>query len=1816
MNQFSSEPSRALRTRHRSSTQDSTGLDYSSVLHIEEDISSRIRNLLLSRHHHHHPPRTPPPSEEDLVEQRKQSNIYSVFDFSSAKSVAKQARLERIQSGRLSLPVNSAPVASSGASRNPSLPNSLSFDSVIEKQNDNGLCDISSIVREGERLEIPGLVLVDIVEPNQPAIRSCIAMSSNCQARKDNTDPCDMFADLAEGKELLFPRLALVDEPKPGQPIIRSYLPELMSEISSNEHSKGESIAARFKHDRELAGFCDSCPSGCDKEQSISALPGLTLKPKKRNKLRRETEVLAFDGPRTLTDGTMDASQTSGEGTRHRSLTLISPTPTGLSNDYQADMTREPPRSSVHSDGISSDRAKSSRRISKEIAEIIAQSISATAVGSNLTESESKVRRLSDESTRVLADQVHSKKTKLYNPSLLSGTSRSSVRHSLLKSSAVSQVVDNGLPVPPLLTPVDVAPPTLSSQSLSKNIHEPSGAQSLKSLASTPRHEQEEISWATLPISISPEDDLSNPLVLAKLDDRKESISPLQSGVRGLVDTSTTLKGSLSKASLWNEPPASPRGTDSTTNSFSSPEFRGNGGDRRTLYPSASSARTDDRRGRSLRYAENFEIVPLNSDQEENSHSQSEMIETNWPIQRIVSTEIAPTPSQDASLRSHTKIPVDDSTSSPQDRVGKKHIQWFKDLIIGKDANLPYQSQLTEMPKRNRQSPEELEVRQRAMTSPAAGVDDLFPKISPRATAYIPKGPKRSITSAASQTFTKTIIDLEHLLNEALGIARLAVDNEAAPSILGTATELLKGRRERSSRESVHESLRSFSSIGSDDSEHSVESSLLMSPEDKKVVLQSIAADTIPGQDPSGWPPTGRGATPFPPQSARQSVVPDAKPDLEYKARHDTTSRAEAPRKSIVTSIPERQNLSTEVNTATSQNKITRELSIQREDPTLGYAATTENVQGKQIVTARRATTENSASSGIGSSVSRTKQIQSKQEVHEYIKKMHEPPLQPRASSRKIRQQPIKSIEASTYMGVASAVDFIQAHTGMTPSSSIRSLDGPLDSEIDFNDAPKIELLSKAEASERHDDVELRELSDKSLPKRHLSGKRMDDYHHLFNLKGRSHVSLKNNKGFSLSRTHRRQPIARDWPPFRKRFVATVACISTALLGILIGIYAGEVPAIQYYIADFHHYTILGNVFFFIGLSVPTIYFWPLPLMHGRKPYTLAAMTIAMPLLFPQAIAVANFRSPFVRYWRIGLLLPRGFMGFALGFANMNFKSTLMDLFGASLQSSNPHAEVVDETDVRRHGGGMGIWLGIWTWCSIGSIGVGFMAGASIIEALNPAWGFYISIIIIAAVLLLNVVCPEVRRSAFRRSVVEVKTDDNVSRRLARGEIMMHRKSTGPKWWGEEVHHGMLLSQNMLRQPGFLVMAIYVAWIYAQIVLIIVLLGSLMSRDYSFKSPHVGASVMAVPIGVFLSIPFSKASIFSRARHHSPKTNTATIGDRVHMSSHVIRRSVFSLILPFAGIAYTVSSNGPPTPFMIPIIFAGLIGFLSGLAISECHGLIMETYDTSDLHPGMSGRSRAKSGDKSDYKRTNYSSFPRVSSAFAITQGLGFLLAAGSTGVGGVVRRHLGQQSATGVMAGILLLLTFLLLGVLLRFKEVQIIPDSRKEHMERWKDARRASMLRKENPDAVPEEEPWRPLILGNPSGTTRRMSVLELGGMSRWSEIRKKNRLIDEQSLEAKHPNLAVLDVVRAVVSEQQEQVTERVSKEMERIIDRVSPSRSGSRRSNRRLSDAGDLGGNVQVVKSWRKVETVEPVSGGSTRGRGSRRRVSEVREERIV
>lgn len=210
-------------------------------------------------------------------------------------------------------------------------------------------------------------------------------------------------------------------------------------------------------------------------------------------------------------------------------------------------------------------------------------------------------------------------------------------------------------------------------------------------------------------------------------------------------------------------------------------------------------------------------------------------------------------------------------------------------------------------------------------------------------------------------------------------------------------------------------------------------------------------------------------------------------------------------------------------------------------------------------------------------------------------------------------------------------------HTGskriinpLSTDSDVSSMDGSDDtSVIDFSPVHQGQNRSSGPIRPRTSAKRVpfisRHTGENILPERDLAGRPIYNNRGI-SLRGKSHVSLRGVQAFSLAKSKRRQPIARDWSPIRKRAIASVACISTALVGIILGVYAGLVPSLQYYILDTSHATINGNVGCFLGMAFSTFFCWPLPLMHGRKPYITSSLILTMPLLFPQALAVSAQR--------------------------------------------------------------------------------------------------------------------------------------------------------------------------------------------------------------------------------------------------------------------------------------------------------------------------------------------------------------------------------------------------------------------------------------------------------------------------------------------------------------------------------------------------------------------------------------------------------------
>ena len=198
------------------------------------------------------------------------------------------------------------------------------------------------------------------------------------------------------------------------------------------------------------------------------------------------------------------------------------------------------------------------------------------------------------------------------------------------------------------------------------------------------------------------------------------------------------------------------------------------------------------------------------------------------------------------------------------------------------------------------------------------------------------------------------------------------------------------------------------------------------------------------------------------------------------------------------------------------------------------------------------------------------------------------------------------------------------------------------------------------------------------------------------------------------------------------------------------------------------------------------------------------------------------------------------------------------------------------------------------------------------------------------------------------------------------------------------------------------------------------------------------------------------------------------------------------IVLPLSAAAYAATSLGPPLLVAAPCVMAGLVGFFSTMATAECYSLVMETFDTTDLQPGMTGRPIHAPNDALAEQRTNFSCYPRVTAAFVVMQTLSYILAAAATAVCGTVQRREGTIWTTTGVAAITFIFTLLLTLILAKWKKVQMIPDGGEtvEHIRR-------------------AQTSWRPVIIGRPSGKFRRLSIFELGRLTRYSQIRETNRI-----------------------------------------------------------------------------------------------------------
>jgi hypothetical protein len=328
-----------------------------------------------------------------------------------------------------------------------------------------------------------------------------------------------------------------------------------------------------------------------------------------------------------------------------------------------------------------------------------------------------------------------------------------------------------------------------------------------------------------------------------------------------------------------------------------------------------------------------------------------------------------------------------------------------------------------------------------------------------------------------------------------------------------------------------------------------------------------------------------------------------------------------------------------------------------------------------------------------------------------------------------------------------------------------------------------------------------------------------------------------------------------EWSLWEKRISASLACTVFGLVGWITGNYHAEGQAIQEHLLISPGLASLGNSLFYLALAFPVFFLWPLPLLHGRKPYILMAVALLLPLQLPQALSMPPYTTEpelwarSMRPYVICVIFFRVVAGLALGLAVMNTLSLIVDLFGPDSGACCRGGVVYNTTvPLERHNqfllvpGGeagvrIGMWLGVYVWLLTSISGVGFLVGKVTTVSSTPAWGFWIVAIFAGIVLCLVILSPEVRPPWKKTKLTtrngQKERPQNSDCSVERGELKLVMLGSSPYWWWEEVHAGLVLNFGMLKQPGLLLLAIYAGWVFGHLVMSM----SVRSSGRTFLSP-------------------------------------------------------------------------------------------------------------------------------------------------------------------------------------------------------------------------------------------------------------------------------------------------------------------------------------------------------------------------------------------
>lgn len=160
-----------------------------------------------------------------------------------------------------------------------------------------------------------------------------------------------------------------------------------------------------------------------------------------------------------------------------------------------------------------------------------------------------------------------------------------------------------------------------------------------------------------------------------------------------------------------------------------------------------------------------------------------------------------------------------------------------------------------------------------------------------------------------------------------------------------------------------------------------------------------------------------------------------------------------------------------------------------------------------------------------------------------------------------------------------------------------------------------------------------------------------------------------------------------------------------------------------------------------------------------------------------------------------------------------------------------------------------------------------------------------------------------------------------------------------------------------------------------------------------------------------------------------------------HAGSHPYRLAirVGCALLLISSIAFTAAVGGPPVVVAGPVVIAAVVGFSGVLVITECHLLILDNYDISDLPEPSLSRAHSTHTASSDNQLPPppkfQTSHPCISSGFAVMYAMCFCSAAMASGLAGPIMRGIGARKGLAIATTILGVLTVAFGAVLWRGK-------------------------------------------------------------------------------------------------------------------------------------------------------------------------------------